>query len=101
MATLLIDTVLRLTAAPCTRMVLWTTFRHHEQAHASLEIHNQSLAREGLTIQEEAFNARVFAMADWASRKVLSPLMLFASQVVLMNQHLPLPNTEIFYLPIL
>ena len=42
---------------------------------------------QGLTNQEEAFNARVSAMADWASRKVLSPLMLFASQVVLMNQH--------------
>ena len=41
--------------------------------------------------------ARVSAMADWASRKVLSPLMLFASQVALMNQHLPLPNTEIFF----
>ena len=40
---------------------------------------------QGLTNQEEAFNARVSAMTDWASRKVLSPLMLFASQVVLMK----------------
>ena len=35
-------------------------------------------------------------MADWASRKVLSPLMLFASQVVLMNQHSQSVSQSVF-----